>query len=1403
MTRQFSWLALAGAMALATPVCTLATTYYVNDASTNNDVYCRVAGNSDFNGLTPATPKRHLTEVAPLLVGGDTVFIDTGEYAVQEDNKISFSGTNVVELIGSTNGTCLYGETSLLYVNSSQAPIVISNLTLRITSSSQYSGQPLHVRYSTVKLYNVRLIAPAVAAFSSFGRIDVSFENSLLSGTAAYVNSYGFTGSVSFSNCTLVAKNEIIGTGGLFITLLNSILTTTSRPVFSSCDLAKISGKHNLFFSPFGLDSRLPGGLKEFESIYTNLTDSAWGNPSFISIGDEDFHLSSPNGHFVEHTTGYGIVTGREWKVDASLHYSPAIDAGDDVVGAEPDPNGGRRNLGAYGGTEQASKSRPAGEKWLQVCSCNDGAAIVGGVALKWNCGNFGASDNVRVQLSTDGGLHWTTLATVKAINASYDWTVTAAQASPQCLWRVQSTDGAVVSQCETLFSARPSLDTHFTFYVNDGSTDGDKFCSEVGNDENAGWSTNKPKRTIQAVLNTYHLYAGDQILVDTGNYDEEAPVVIGTYDSGISGAPVVLRGAGCDTILARGNSSWDVLQANSASWLTIKDMVLSGGRYGFYDNASANIILENVAVVSNSTAIFIEESGATNIFLNRMSIHDNKYGINASTRSPKNVVVSNSVLWNNPTALNGTPTSLEVSHSIIGGDAACTLLGASTYPSGDFNVLKVSKFSGSIPDLAEFQSVQTNWQHSVVMNPLFVDAANGDFHLKSEIGHASISGGITNWVADEVHSPAIDFGATWAPFANEPTPNGGRANVGLYGNTKEASKSRTNAWIQILSFNDGGTLNAQSGSTIRWNAGSLPTGAKLTLWLSRDNGATWEQLKTGLSAASGSYFYQKPTAENKSSLNAYLKLTLESDEAVATTNATAITFRDGAFSFYVNDASQVGDVYCKGIGANGNGRGLNPEAPLASLQQVLSQYQLAQGDVVYVDTGNYSDRTPITFKKFNVNTNSIVPFVRVLGSTNFVAGGTVVGSRSSRQDLAMTIPATVSNLVVQDIVFTNWQKAIVVSNAVNIQLRGVQVRGASTTGIEVGRLSENVEILQSVLTGCEIGVSLASGSTNTVLDHNVFWKNTVGLATASGAGATLKNSILGASALGSTLYQLTPGHSLLADHNGLFADGDAVVGRIGANIDAMVSYDNFHAWWGGTGLDEHSIPGDPMMADSEAYDYHLMTERTLGRYLPNGQRTTDELSSPLLNEGDDGENLGIWGGTSRASIAPDKARLNVWSFSDQGEVKAGEVPLRWGASREMSNDTVTVEVSVDGGRTWSQVANHVAATNGMVLWNTTGLADTPSAMWRVTSESDKMVTDDNGCFFAIRNEPLKLYLALETVDTNSTTYVTAPGAGDNWKASRDAPLNSLKAALDAFDLEPGDTIFMDKGWTAGISSVA
>lgn len=72
--------------------------------------------------------------------------------------------------------------------------------------------------------------------------------------------------------------------------------------------------------------------------------------------------------------------------------------------------------------------------------------------------------------------------------------------------------------------------------------------------------------------------------------------------------------------------------------------------------------------------------------------------------------------------------------------------------------------------------------------DPLFSDIAAFDVHLRSAGGRWDTSA--DSWVFDAQTSPAIDSGDPALPFDSEPEPNGGRVNIGYYGNTPQASKS-------------------------------------------------------------------------------------------------------------------------------------------------------------------------------------------------------------------------------------------------------------------------------------------------------------------------------------------------------------------------------------------------------------------------------------------------------------------------------------------------------------------------------------------------------------------------------------------------------------------------------------
>lgn len=68
-------------------------------------------------------------------------------------------------------------------------------------------------------------------------------------------------------------------------------------------------------------------------------------------------------------------------------------------------------------------------------------------------------------------------------------------------------------------------------------------------------------------------------------------------------------------------------------------------------------------------------------------------------------------------------------------------------------------------------------------------NVSSRDYHLKSKAGRYSNG----RLVVDSVSSPLIDAGYQGSSYSSEPSPNGGRVNIGRYGNTAQASRSGTN----------------------------------------------------------------------------------------------------------------------------------------------------------------------------------------------------------------------------------------------------------------------------------------------------------------------------------------------------------------------------------------------------------------------------------------------------------------------------------------------------------------------------------------------------------------------------------------------------------------------------------
>jgi len=137
-----------------------------------------------------------------------------------------------------------------------------------------------------------------------------------------------------------------------------------------------------------------------------------------------------------------------------------------------------------------------------------------------------------------------------------------------------------------------------------------------------------------------------------------------------------------------------------------------------------------------------------------------------------------NNVLWGNSSPDGNeiklvTSSTLNVSYSIVsGGEPAAAVDSSSTltWSEGNFDADPLFASPGT-------------WTAD--------DWTPGDYHLKSEGGRFDPDAGSEGaWVIDDVTSPGVDAGDPSSNYDIEPEPNGGRINIGGYGNTAEASKS-------------------------------------------------------------------------------------------------------------------------------------------------------------------------------------------------------------------------------------------------------------------------------------------------------------------------------------------------------------------------------------------------------------------------------------------------------------------------------------------------------------------------------------------------------------------------------------------------------------------------------------
>lgn len=260
------------------------------------------------------------------------------------------------------------------------------------------------------------------------------------------------------------------------------------------------------------------------------------------------------------------------------------------------------------------------------------------------------------------------------------------------------------------------------------------------------------------------------------------------------TGAGIMLVGGSDNNVLFRNEVeeySFGIIVNGSTNVLIDDCWIELNTNDGVVVESSARIEMAGTRLIGNGAYGILVQSGGIADIHNNVAYMNMNNGIGLVSAGPGCKIVNNTCVSNLAGIVLSGSGGTAIRNNITAFNATDGLFldGISTNGSIlEFNCSygNAANWVGVAPGLGSFSA-----------DPLFVSLILPDvsFHLMSTAGSMTPNG----WSFDASNSPCIDAGKPASPFLNEPMPNGGRINVGVYGNTREASKSAGPGSVQLV----------------------------------------------------------------------------------------------------------------------------------------------------------------------------------------------------------------------------------------------------------------------------------------------------------------------------------------------------------------------------------------------------------------------------------------------------------------------------------------------------------------------------------------------------------------------------------------------------------------------------
>ena len=414
---------------------------------------------------------------------------------------------------------------------------------------------------------------------------------------------------------------------------------------------------------------------------------------------------------------------------------------------------------------------------------------------------------------------------------------------------------------------------------------------------------------------------------------------------------------------------------------------------------------------------------------------------------------------------------------------------------SSDYNILsgKVVMWGGTaIDNRADWYYELGFDRHSYSSDPLFVDIDGTDNVLGYDTEN-DINYGIDDNFHISSQSDALDSGSPDSGMLIEMYPNGGRVNMGAYGNTFEAASSDPQT-LQLLSPIALDKYEYGSEILVSWRSSGLAgisDQVNVDLEYSIDAGANWHNLAIDLALdtdGTGSYIWQAGVIAEE------IVIRISTDDAGLDISDISSIFQVApeSNSYFVNIANDTDfsdNEYTLASGDNTNS-GKSPYYPMASLSALLDIYELGAGDIIYIDSGIYTMLNNLVIDSSDAGVRITGP-VASGHEALFDRDNSVSGNNVLELDDA-------GNVVIENLAFTGGYYGIYVygnEDKPAPTISSNSVYGNTSYGIYVN--SSSAMVTGNKVSGNDIGI-YASASNQTypvqISDNDVFANDSKGI---------------------------------------------------------------------------------------------------------------------------------------------------------------------------------------------------------------------------------------------------------------------------------------------------------------------